>query len=612
MINVGASAANDSSGADDWATAAANAAAQRSADVILAGVLFAIDPQGLGGLILTARHSPARNAYLDWVMNLLPPEMPRARIAPHTPEDRLLGGLDLSATLAQGRPVMERGVIAATDGGVIVLSNAERTESRLAAHLAHALDHSCAPPQRSSAAASNVTRIAVIALNEQAEPEEQPPPALKDRLALHVGFDQAGDLVRLPPEAFGTVEFTPADVVRARLRLHAVEPLPSAVEALTAGAVALGIGSIRAPLLALRVARAHAALEDRIVIEDEDIAAAVRLVLVSRATRMPAAESADDQALPPPPPPDQPAEDEQTPSDQDQQQALEDLVLEAARSALTAEALNALRAANIKSKSRNHGRAPEKSKSQSRGRPKSSIAGSLGRGTRLDLVATLRTAAPWQLLRRRLAASETSIRVHVRPSDFRIKRFEEQTRRTTVFVVDASGSSAINRLAETKGAVETLLAESYVRRDRVALIAFRNEKAEVLLPPTRALARAKRALSGLPGGGPTPLASGIETAEVMLATLRRTGEAAMAVVLTDGRGNVARDGTKGRTPGDIDAIAAAERFRRSALDAILIDTSARPDPAARRIAETMGAHYLPLPFANATAISRAVKAAADA
>jgi magnesium chelatase subunit D len=103
-------------------------------------------------------------------------------------------------------------------------------------------------------------------------------------------------------------------------------------------------------------------------------------------------------------------------------------------------------------------------------------------------------------------------RVEVRPDDCRITRFKQRTETTVVFVVDASGSTAFNRLAEAKGAVELLLADCYVRRESVALIAFRGTGAELLLPPTRSLTRAKRSLAGLPGGGGTPLAAGLEAA----------------------------------------------------------------------------------------------------
>ena len=97
-------------------------------------------------------------------------------------------------------------------------------------------------------------------------------------------------------------------------------------------------------------------------------------------------------------------------------------------------------------------------------------------------------------------------------SDLRITRLQQRAATATLFVVDASGSSALHRLAEAKGAVELLLAECYVRRDQVGVIAFRGRGAEVLLPPTRSLVRAKRSLAALPGGGGTPLAAGLQAA----------------------------------------------------------------------------------------------------
>ena len=135
---------------------------------------------------------------------------------------------------------------------------------------------------------------------------------------------------------------------------------------------------------------------------------------------------------------------------------------------------------------------------QRRGKPLGARRGDLRRGARLDVLATLRAAAPWQPLRRREQAA-TVARVLVRRDDFRMKRFRERTETTAIFAVDASGSSALHRLAEAKGAVELLLAQCYVRRDRVALLAFRGRGSELLLSPTRSLVRAKRSLAGLPG-----------------------------------------------------------------------------------------------------------------
>jgi magnesium chelatase subunit D len=198
----------------------------------------------------------------------------------------------------------------------------------------------------------------------------------------------------------------------------------------------------------------------------------------------------------------------------------------------------------------------------------------------------------------------------VRRDDFRIIRFKQRIGTTTIFVVDASGSAALQRLAETKGAIELLLADCYVRRDKVALIAFRGQGAELLLPPTNALARAKRSLAGLPGGGGTPLAAGIDAAIALAETIARAGQTPIITLLTDGRANIARDGAQGRPRAEQDALDSASRLRAANLTTLLVDTSPRPHPAAQRLAAAMAARYLALPYADAATVSRAVRAAA--
>ena len=124
--------------------------------------------------------------------------------------------------------------------------------------------------------------------------------------------------------------------------------------------------------------------------------------------------------------------------------------------------------------------------------------------------------------RPRLAHADARLRMS--PEDFRVTRYKQRTQTLTIFVVDASGSTALNRLAEAKGAVELLLADCYIRRDQVAVVAFRGRKAEILLPPTRSLVRAKRGLAGLPGGGGTPLARRSRPRRPLAMLARRRGE----------------------------------------------------------------------------------------
>jgi magnesium chelatase subunit D len=209
----------------------------------------------------------------------------------------------------------------------------------------------------------------------------------------------------------------------------------------------------------------------------------------------------------------------------------------------------------------------------------------------LHLIDTLRAAAPWQ----RVRATDTNQRVRVQSEDVRIRRFVEKRETTIIFAVDASGSAAWQRLAEAKGAVQLMLAHAYQSRARVALVAFRKESAEIILPPTRSLARARRLLSDMVGGGGTPLAHGLEMALGLALAERAKGRTPRLLVLTDGRGNIARDGTANREQATTDSLAIAAHIRAFGLRAVHIDTSPRPRPGADALALKMGGLYAPLP-----------------
>ncbi|MEM9782863.1 MAG: VWA domain-containing protein, partial [Pseudomonadota bacterium] len=232
-----------------------------------------------------------------------------------------------------------------------------------------------------------------------------------------------------------------------------------------------------------------------------------------------------------------------------------------------------------------------------------------GRGDkRLALVETMTAAAPWQRLRGRDLAGKG--RLQIRRDDLRIQRQKAPVETLTVFVVDASGSAALARLAEAKGAVELMLGEAYRRRDQVALIAFRGAGAQLLLPPTRALARARRCLAGLPGGGATPLAAGLDAATVLARRAMADGLQVQVVVLTDGRGNIARDGAPGRPAAMADAAAAARALALTGAAVLILDTGARPAAQAAEIATAAMGRYLALPGADARRLATAARAGA--
>jgi magnesium chelatase subunit D len=482
---------------------------------------------------------------------------------------------------------------------------AERLSSATTVHVTAAMDAHETVIERDGLSRRMSARFGVIALDEGLE-DEFAPAALRDRLAFHVDLDE------MPLRDADEVEINGEEIVVARERLPSFKLNDAQIEAISTAAVALGIVSMRAPLLAIRVACASAALSANAGVEQDDIALAARLVLAPRALVFPQADK-DDQPQPPDPQSETPEGDDSTDQERpDIDRALDEVILAAVQAALPPDVLAALRASAGRPRGRSQGKAGALQKSNKRGRPAGVRGGELRAGARLNLIETLRAAAPWQPVRRREAAA-TGVeparpRVLIRKDDFRISRFKQRAESTTIFVVDASGSAALHRLAEAKGAVELLLADCYIRRDQVALIAFRGSVAEVLLPPTRSLARAKRSLAGLPGGGGTPLAAGLDAAFALSDSVRRKGQTPTIVLLTDGRANIARDGGQGRPRAEGDAISAARQLRAAGITTVLVDTSPRPGALAENFAREMGARYLPLPHADATTLSKAVLA----
>jgi magnesium chelatase subunit D len=580
-------------------------------DAMLAAMVFAVDPAGLTGISVKAGAGPVRDRWLAMLLGLLPPSAPVKRVPVAISDSRLLGGLDLSATLQAGRPVAERGLLAEADGGLVLLSMAERIEAGTVAKLSAVLDSGEVLVERDGLALRIPSRFGVVAFDESATEDEHPHPALLDRLAFHLDLDTVGI-----GEAASADFIDPNAVTAARDRLAKIVVGENMLQAICGTALALGVRSLRPSILALRAARAIAAIEGRDEVRAEDAANAARLVLAPRATILPVPPQESPPEQTPPDQQDSALEESEAPPPQEQAQSenetgdpekpLDDVVLAAAQAAIPAGLLAQLRLNGaIRAQAKSSGAGALK-KSARRGRPLGVRKGELKAGARLNLIETLRAAAPWQVLRRR--DDGAARRIHVRPEDFRIARMKQRTETTTIFAVDASGSSALNRLAEAKGAVELLLAECYIRRDKVALVAFRGRGAELLLPPTRSLVRAKRCLANLPGGGGTPLADGMTAAAALADSVKRQGGTPVLILMTDGSANVGRGGKPGRAQAQIDATSAATAIRAAGLTALLVDTSPRAQAAAGRLAKDMGAAYLPLPAADAAALSRSVRA----
>lgn len=574
--------------------------------MLLATALLAVAGRQLGGVVLDEGTEPGMAEAWLACLGVLMPEAAAPMMLPHSASlADIDGSLDLAASLAQGVRVHSEGLAARAAGRVVLMRSAGQASPAWMKRLTDVLR-----PETGGGAGL------VVACDFACDGPWPGAAILGEALALRLDFTGIDHRTLLAPA--GWVEAVKA----ARGRLGAVRIDDEAVEGLVGASVALGVASSRADRQAIQVARAHAAWRGGDVVTQEDAAAAVRFVLAPRARRMPAPPQETDTG-----PDDGPAEDltEQAPppaddlgnTGGDDDQATgggEDRPIDAT-AALLPESVLEIAARGI----RRHGvaqpearRARDGARAARRGRPIGHRRGDPRRDGALHLLATFERAAPWQALRRKLVGGGdfgVSRRIIILPDDIRVVRCKLDAPSTVVFAVDASGSSALHRMAEAKGAVELLLSRCYVRRDHVAVVAFGGRDARILLPPTRALARARRALAGLPGGGGTPLASGLSISHRIALGARRAGHSCLVVVLTDGRANIDVNGVADRARAHQDAIQWAKRIAGDGIASVLVDTGARPAAKAAELARALDGRYIPLPHAGAHDIAEAVRAA---
>jgi len=544
-------------------------------DAVLAARLFVSAPQIFKGMVLRGP-GPGREA----LVAALAENIALRRLPGHVDDERLLGGVDLAASLSAGRPIRQTGLIEEAQGGALIAGMAERMDGAIAGRLGQALDEGA---------------TALVLLDDASEPEEGPPQSLSERVAFiaDLSASRRWQGVELAPAAGHLADVAPLD--------------DAALRALAATAEALGVDSLRALIFAGETARALAALGGRDTADKSDLSGAVRLVLAPRATRLPPQQQDAPPEEPPPPPPDGERDDQSNSEQQQQEPDLSEILVEAAKTSIPADLLASLVQGKAPRRSSSSGTG-QKRKAATRGKPLGARPGMPRGGAKLALIDSLRAAVPWQAVRRREAGANDTSSILMRKEDLRIRRFEERAARVTIFAVDASGSAAAARLAEAKGAVELMLAQAYVTRSEVALVAFRGTTAELLLPPTRSLTRARRTLSQLPGGGGTPLALGLNAAREVAESVIARGRSAALVILTDGRANIAADGSPGRPQAAADTAVAAKAIAASGIDALVVDISARPGPEGAALANALGGRFLALPRADARMLQQAINA----
>ena len=579
-------------------------------DANLIAILLAINPRGLKGVSVKSQFGPIRDSWLNYFMNLLPADSKVVKAPANLSPEQLFGSLDIESALLSGKFKVSQGLLERLGGQYLLLPMAERMNLQVITHISQALDEK---NLFNYPHAANNHPFGVIVFDESEFQEEGVNLRLLDRLAFGIYLDRfsINDTKKY-------LEVTPSDIKDAIALLPSVTCSQDLIEVLIKAGLSLGISSLRANQFVLEAAKSLAALRGLMRVGQQEAIDAARLVYTHlKSMQAPPEEGLDnktddsedvdgnqesqhnsDNEL---------SKDEETsdleninpPSSADE---LEELVVEAIQASLPPKFMIRMNQTlrPTKTKASITGKSGSIEKSFASGRPHGARKGLPGNGRRLDILKSIRSAIPWQRLRAQqnnaFLKSDNESKIHFRAEDLHTKQYLKRRGTITIFLVDASGSSATQRLSEAKGAVEELLSQCYIRRDEVAMLSMRGSKVDIILPPTRSLVRAKRNLATLPGGGGTPLALGLRSANEMASSSERKGLTPIIVIMTDGKANVNLSGVGGRAGAHNDAITAAKELSIKSHRILFVDTSPQPEKLAQELAGVMAAQYFPLPY----------------
>lgn len=550
---------------------------------VIKGSPFNIDPEGEFGIDDFTKTNIAEGGkpLSERETEIIP--TPFVQVPLNVMEDRLIGSADLEESVRTGKTVFSPGLLAKAHRGVLYVDDINLLDAENANILLNVVTEGYVTVEREGLSLRYPCKPLLIATFNPDEGELRD--HLLDRIAVALSADaqkldisqrvdavnsvldysssgpqKTAEAEKNLQEAIENEDDLKTAIIFAREYIKDLSLAPSQIQYLCEEAIRAGCQGHRAEIFAVEVARASAALEGRQV-TSEDLKLGVKLAIAPRGTFINTPMD-DDEMMPPPPPPPPPPpqmdeqnqdqdqddddeeEEQQEPDEDDDREDEAPDVPEVPQEFMFDVDAMPMDPDLIEFSSRERsGKGGGRGLifSQERGRyikpmlPK-------GKVTRLAVDATLRASAPYQKSRRERAIGTKyeGRGVHIENADVRIKKMARKAGSLIIFVVDASGSMALNRMNAAKGAACSLLTEAYQSRDQISLIPFQGEMADVLLPPTKSITMARKRLETMPCGGGSPLAHAIQTAMLTGINAQKSGDVGKVVVvlISDGRANV--------------------------------------------------------------------------
>ena len=557
-------------------------------------------------------------------------------------EEQLFGGLDIERTLKAGVPVMQPGLLARADGNILYVDDVNLMDRSMLSGLLDCVMTGIVRVERGPISAAYPCDTVLIATMNPDDCDLSDHmldrfdlcayvPPMDDsqrRSVLSRNADFARD-----PEDFCRMYAAEQEAERERIG-KAVKILPivtisdELVSVICELCTKVGADGIRGDLAMVQCAKSLAALHGRDEVMKKDVEEAAVLCLPHRRSfdqppppPEPPEESPEQDDDPPEEPPEEPPEQEDEPDDDDgdddeednepppeppDMPDLEEMMFEIGREFRVINYLDKNERIPSRTKTRKGRRAMAQSADGTGRYARSRIAD--GKTQDIAFDATIRAAAPYQRAR-----SSDKVAIVIEKQDLREKVRERRSGCTLLFLVDASGSLGVRRrMATVKGAILSMLRDSYVKRDRIGLMAFRRDSADMILPPTKSVEYSYRMLEELPTGGKTPLGEALLRVNDYMTAYSRchVGERCYVILITDGRANVP---LKEGADANEEVQKMAEDMSIPHVGWIVVDAGAGfPHfDNAQRLAEKMGAKYFRLEDLDADRFAEGVKAAID-